>query len=97
MGTDSVDREMNLNSFLASSIHDTLKSVGVFRHVDLGLAKFEASELLEERVAHASSNDDFVSNIEHVEDEVDLISDFETSKDHKNRLVRIMEEISQVS
>lgn len=35
-----------------------------------------AIELSQEGIAHASSNDDLIGNIEHVQNELDLINDF---------------------
>jgi hypothetical protein len=74
LGADSINRKMDLNSFRLCLIHNLLESVRICWHIYLGNAKLMAIELPQEWVTHASSNDDFVSNVEHVKDEFDFIS-----------------------
>lgn len=80
LSTNSIDRQMNFNPFFFGFIHDFLKSTWVFWHINTSAAQLMPFELLQERIAHSTSNNDFISHVEHIENQLDFISNFRPSK-----------------
>lgn len=96
MGADSVDWEVDLDSFSFGSVHDFLKGVGIFRHMNLSFSEFVSSELFQKGVAHSSYDDDLIGDVEHVEDEIDFIGDFESSEDDQHWFLGVVQEVSEI-
>ena len=63
--------------------------------MNLSFSKFVTSELFQEWIAHTTSNDDFISYVEHVEDKIDFVSNFEASQNDEDRFSRASQKLAK--
>ena len=73
-----------------------MQKLFIFWKLNFSASKLESENLLHERINHTTTNDDFVSNINHLADQFQLIIYFGTSQNCEYWFFRFFDKSTKV-